>query len=69
MVKWQAFITHHNSTSEDRFRGADPLTQFRLIESGTDSPTPIGKQAWWAPSMWSATESRTQYLQIASTVS
>jgi len=37
MVKWQAFITSHNSTGEDRFRGADPLTS---VETGTNSPTP-----------------------------
>jgi hypothetical protein len=31
MVKWQAFITRHNSTGEDRFRGADPFTQSKLV--------------------------------------
>jgi len=31
MVKWQAFITFHNSTREDWLRGADPFTKTKLV--------------------------------------
>jgi len=32
MVKWQAFITRHNSTSEDRLRGEDPFTNYQFAD-------------------------------------